>query len=107
MLILLPYYQISAMTGHIPDNKGKYGQAGYPAIEKLIDNEDFTEINNAFETAYGELIDISRRSRGIRTQRSAKKAMRALELTMELLRELLAIKYRLQEEVAKRGRRNH
>lgn len=83
----------------------RYGQAGYPAIERLIDTENFDQINAAFETAYNELYDISKRKRGIKTQREAKKAMKALELTMELFRELLAIKYRLQEEAARRARK--
>lgn len=84
------------------DNK-KYGQAGYPAVERLIDTEDFNELNAAFETAYGDLMDIAKHKKGLKTQKEAKKAMRSLELTMELLRELLAIKYRLQEEAAKKA----
>ncbi len=75
----------------------RYGQAGYPAVEELIDKEDFEEINAVFEGAYEELLDLSKKKKGLKTQRDAKKAMRALELTMELLRELLAIKYRLQQ----------
>ena len=79
----------------------KYGQAGYPMVEKLIDTEEFDEINEAFEAAYAELYDISKKKKGFKTQRDAKRAMRALELSLELFRELLAIKYRLQEELAK------
>jgi len=84
-----------------PDNTQRYGQAGYPVVEKLIDIEDFDAINLAFEDAYAQLYDISRRKKGFKTQRDVKRAMRALELTLELFRELLAIKYLLQEEVAK------
>lgn len=83
------------------DNARRYGQAGYPTVEKLIDTEDFDAINLAFEDAYAELHDISKRKKGLRTKRDVKRAMRALELTLELFRELLAIKYRLQEEFAK------
>lgn len=90
------------MPGKLQGNEYRYGQAGYPAIERLIDTEEFEEINAAFETAYAELYDISKRKKGIKTQREAKKAMKALELTMELFRELLAIKYRLQEEAVRR-----
>jgi hypothetical protein len=85
----------------------RYGQSGYPAVEKLIDTEDFTELNAAFEAAYADLFDISKRKKGLKTQRDAKKAMRSLELTMELLRELLAIKYRIQEEAAQRDKGSH
>lgn len=81
--------------------EGQYGQAGYPAIERLIDTEDFEEINTAFELAYSELIDISKRKKGLKTQKDAKKIMKSLELTLDLLRELLAIKYRLQAEAQK------
>ncbi|HPQ81301.1 MAG TPA: hypothetical protein PLZ86_06205 [bacterium] len=87
--------------------KNRYGQSGYPAVEKLIDTEDFTELNSAFESAYGELMEISKRRKGLKTQRDAKRAMRSLELTMELLRELLAIKYRLQEEAEKKSPKGH
>ena len=82
----------------------RYGQSGYPAIEKLIDTENFDEINSAFETAYAELMEISRHKKGMKSQRDSKKAMRALELTMEILRELLAIKYRILEESDKKGK---
>lgn len=85
----------------------KYGQAGYPAVEKLIETEDFDEINSVFEKAYGELLEISRKKKGLKTQKDAKKAMRSLELTMELLRELLAIKYRLEEEARARVKGKH
>ena len=98
------YLHIMARQAQGHDH-GKYGQSGYPAIEKLIDTEDFTELNDAFEAAYGELFDLSKRKKGLKSQRDAKKAMRSLELTMELLRELLAIKYKLQEEAEKKPRK--
>jgi hypothetical protein len=79
----------------------KYGSVGYPHVERLIDTEEFDGINSAFESAYMELYDISKKRRGFKTQRDAKRAMRALELTLELFRELLAIKYRLQEQLKK------
>jgi hypothetical protein len=82
----------------------EYGRAGYPAIERLIDTEDFNELNQAFEAAYAELLAASKRKKGLKTQREAKKAMKALELTLDLLRELLAIKYKLQEDAAKKAR---
>jgi hypothetical protein len=81
--------------------EAQYGQAGYPAVEKLIDTEDFDELNETFETAYEELFEISKKRKGLKTRRDAKKAMKALELTLDLFRELLAIKYKLQEEAEK------
>ena len=81
----------------------QYGQTGYPAVERLIDTEDFDELNETFEVAYSELFEISKKRKGLKTRRDAQKAMRALELTLDLFRELLAIKYKLQEE-AQKGR---
>ncbi len=79
----------------------QYGQAGYPAVERLIDTENFDELNETFEAAYAELFEISKKKKGLKTRRDAKKAMRALELTLDLFRELLAIKYKLQEDAEK------
>lgn len=79
----------------------RYGQAGYPTVEKLIDTEDFDAINLAFEEAYGELFEMSKKKKSFGTQRDIKRVMNSLELTLDLFRELLAIKYRLQEEMAK------
>jgi len=79
------------------NDANRHGQTGFPAVEKLIETEDFEEINSAFEAAYDELLELSKKKKGLKTQREAKKAMCSLELTMGLLRELLAIKYRLQQ----------
>ena len=79
---------------------GKYGQTGYPAVEKLIDTENFDEVNGAFEDAYAQLAVIAKKKGGMKTQRDIKRAMKALELTMDLFRELLSIKYKLQEAAA-------
>lgn len=84
------------------DEAQKYGQAGYPNVERLVDTEDFDEINEAFELAYADLHEISKKKKGFKTQRDIKRAMRALELTLGLFGELLAIKYKLQEEFAKK-----
>ena len=71
--------------------------AGYPEIEYLIDTEDFSEINEKFKEAYDALENIYRHKKGLKKSREAKKAMKGLELVMDLFRELLTIKYRLQE----------
>ncbi|MBI2343176.1 MAG: hypothetical protein HYV02_02385 [Deltaproteobacteria bacterium] len=79
--------------------KGKVLSAGYPAVEDLIDSENFDAINVAFEKAYSTLEQVARQRGGLRTPKQAKKAMKAIEIVMELLKELLAIKYRLQSMV--------
>ena len=70
---------------------------GYPRVEKLIETEDFVEVNEAFEAAYADLGSLVSKSRSIKKSKGAKKAMKAMELTMDLFRELLEIKYQLQE----------
>lgn len=70
---------------------------GYPRIEQLIDSEDFADVNEAFEITYAELSTLVSKSRSIKKGKDAKKAMKAMELTMDLFRELLEIKYQLQE----------
>lgn len=78
---------------------------GYPHVEKLIDSEDFGEINKAFKSAYERLEEISKEKGGVRKNKEAKKAMQALEKASELLKELLQIKYRLQEELGRQAKR--
>lgn len=75
--------------------------SGYANIEKLIDSEDFNEINRSFTAAYKELEVISREKKGLKRNKEAKKAMVALEKVVDLLKELLQIKYRMQEHLAK------
>jgi len=69
---------------------------GYTRVEQLIETEDFAEVNEAFEVAYAELGSLVGKSRSIKKGKDAKKAMKAMELTMDLFRELLEIKYQLQ-----------
>lgn len=76
--------------------------AGYPEIEHLIETEDFSEVNSKFQEAYNELEEVSKHKRGLKKSREAKKAMRAIELVMDLFRELLTIKYKLQEIAAEK-----
>lgn len=77
--------------------KGKVLSAGYPTVEDLIDCEDFEPINTDFEAAYAKLEELSRKQGGLKTSKDAGKAMRSIEMVMDLLRELLSIKYSLQD----------
>lgn len=72
---------------------------GYPRIERLIDTEEFEAVNKSFASAYGELEKIARQKAGLGKAKQAKKAMRAYELVMELLKELLKLKYQMQEAI--------
>ncbi len=80
--------------------------AGYPEIERLIETEDFSEVNVKFKEAYDKLDEIAKHKRGLKKSREAKKAMKSLDLVMDLFRELLTIKYRLQEIVAAHQSKN-
>jgi len=71
--------------------------AGYPRIERLIETEDFEPINKSFGTTYGELEKIARQKAGLGKAKQAKKAMKAYELVMNLLKELLKLKYQMVE----------
>lgn len=71
--------------------------AGYPRIERLIETEDFDGINKSFAAAYGELEKIARQKAGLVKAKHAKKAMHAYELVMDLLKELLKLKYQMVE----------
>ncbi len=84
-----------------PAKAPKPPSAGYPEIEELIETEDFSEVNEKFQEAYNELEQISKKKKGLKKSKDSKQAMKAIELVMELFRELLTIKYRL-EELAKK-----
>lgn len=70
---------------------------GYPRIERLIDTEEFDSVNKSFASAYGELEKVARQKAGLGKAKQAKKAMRTYELVMDLLKELLKLKYQMQE----------
>lgn len=69
----------------------------YPRIEHLLDSEDFEPINKSFAAAYGELEKIARQKAGLGKSKQAKKAMKAYQLVMDLLKELLKLKYQMIE----------
>ncbi|MBI4237074.1 MAG: hypothetical protein HY696_01490 [Deltaproteobacteria bacterium] len=77
--------------------RGPLRSAGYPAVEDLIDSEAFDPVNQAFESAYQQLEGVARQKGGLKKSREARKAMRSIELVMDLLRELLTIKYQLAD----------
>lgn len=68
----------------------------FPALERLMETEEFDDLNRTFIEAYDTLEKISLAKNatksGIEKKRSARKIMRALELTMNLLRDFLQVK---------------
>ena len=71
--------------------------AGYPRIEKLIETEQFDEVNASFGKAYEELQQIAISKSGLGKGKAAKKALKAYELTLDLFKELLKLKYQMLE----------
>ena len=71
--------------------------AQFPEIEKILQSEDFNKINRSFTAAYGHLEKITKERGGFGKLRDARKAMKAIERVMDLLRYLLKLKYELAE----------
>lgn len=79
-----------------PGAQTKESALGYPLIENLLETEQFDVLNKTFADAYQRLETIMMdREAGLRKQKDARKAMRAYELTTELIKELLKVKYQL------------
>ena len=70
----------------------------YPAIEELVEKEDFAHVNKSFAAAYEELETLAK-SGGLKKGKEARQAMKALERTMDLLAELLKLRYELAEQL--------
>lgn len=77
-------------------NKPKENPLGYPLIEKLIQTEDFSKINQTFSTSY-DLLEkmLKTKSGGMAKQKKIRAALKAYDLTIDLVRELLKTKYEL------------
>jgi len=69
----------------------------FPEIERLLQTEDFNKINRSFTAAYEQLEKISKGRGGLGKSRDARKGMKAIERVMDLLRDLLKLKYQLAE----------
>ncbi len=72
-------------------------EARYPEIMRLLETENFEKFNRDFMTTYQELEKVSK-MKGLKKAAEARKGMKAIERTMDLMRELLRKKY----EAAKR-----
>src|SRR3989338_9190891 len=79
------------------ETSSKKPSLGYPRVEKLIESEDFKEGNRVFEATYKELDRQGKAKKGLKTGREAAKAQKAIERVTQLFRELLEVKYRLQD----------
>lgn len=87
----------TSQKGPAPEAKAV---AQFPEIERLIETEDFDKINKSFTAAYDGLEKIAKGRGGLGKSRDAKKAMKAIERVMDLMRELLKLKYQMIENGA-------
>ena len=83
---------------------------GYPIIEKLIETEDFSGVNQTVSACYDKLEKMLKaKSGGLKKQKNVRAALKAYDLTIDLIRELLKTKYNLakkqQAEAKKTGGR--
>ena len=78
---------------------------GYPRIERLLDTEEFEPVNQTFAKSYEELEKVARQKAGLGKAKQAKKCMRAFELTTELFKELLKLKYQMVEAGQQAGKK--
>lgn len=71
----------------------------FPEIERLLETEEFDKINKSFTAAYEALEKISKGRGGVggsSRNQAARKGMKAIERVMDLLRELLRLKYQIK-----------
>ncbi|MBX7149077.1 hypothetical protein K1X76_08315 [bacterium] len=68
----------------------------YPAIEKLIETEAFEPVNRSFTTTY-EMLErfLKDKSGGLKKQGQIRQALKAYDLTTDLIKELLKVKQEL------------
>ncbi len=71
---------------------------GYPLIEKLIESEDFTKVNLSMSQSYDTLERMLKQKGGLKKQKALRQAIKAYDLTIDLIRFLLKTKYELFEK---------
>lgn len=77
---------------------------GYPLIEKLIETEDFSKIQSSFSTCYEALERmLKKKVGGLKKQGQIRQAIKAYDLTIDLLRLLLKTKYEMVKKDPKQG----
>ena len=67
-------------------------------MEKLLASEDFDEVKANFARAYEGLETLLKERPGFGKQKSIRKALTAFDLTVDLMKELLAKKHELTKE---------
>lgn len=76
--------------------KPQKSQLGYPIIEKLIDSEDFSKVNKTMSASYDTLERmLKQKTGGLKKQKMVREALKAYDLTIDLIRDLLKAKYEI------------
>lgn len=90
------------MAAHPKSSKTESAQQSqYPLIEKVIETEDFGEYSTSFNENYEALERLtSQKNLGVSKQNKARKIMKAYDLTVDLIRELLALKQDMVQKQA-------
>lgn len=75
---------------------------GYPIIEKLIETEDFSQVDQTMSVSYEALQRLlKQRTGGMKAQRQVRQAVKAFDLTLDLMKILLKTKYEMIEKIEK------
>lgn len=83
---------MSQPSGRAPAKKDRL--LGYPVIEKLIESEDFKTVNQSISNSYDTLERmLKNKAGGLKKQKAIRQALKAFDLTIDLIRTLLKTKY--------------
>lgn len=68
---------------------------GYPAIEALLDTEDFAAVEASFTSCYETLERLLKDASGVKKSGQIHKILKTYELTVDLLKHLIKTKYEM------------
>lgn len=78
---------------------------GYPIIEKLIETEDFNKVNKTMSACYDTLERmLKNKTAGLQKKKHIRQAIKAYDLTIDLIRDLLKIKYEIMQRAQKEAK---
>lgn len=79
-----------------PNSPSEKPSLGYQIIENLIDSEDFSEVNQSMKESYDKLEALLQSKEiGIQERKKVRQALKAYDLTADLLKFLLHTKHEM------------
>ncbi len=81
--------------------KSSTEKLGYPIMEGLIETEDFTKVNATMSACYDLLERQLKQKGGLAKQKKIRQSLQAYDLTIDLIRFLLKMKYDMAAKEAK------